>query len=92
MPLGFVNRRFHCTASVPLVKVLLERLRRAIRALRVLRSTLTMLPPQKAALKDSRSASLSLRPFGRPVKLRHLSRFARVTHGRGAKQKRAEQL
>jgi hypothetical protein len=50
--------------SAALVKVLLERLRRAIRALRVLCSTLTMLATQGAALRISRSAPLSLRLSG----------------------------
>jgi hypothetical protein len=48
--------------SVPLIKVLLERLRRAKRALRVLRSTLTMLTSQekRGFLRIHEAESLSL--------------------------------
>lgn len=49
-PVGFVNGPLPLYRSAALVKVLLERLRRAIRALRVLRSTLTMLATQRERL------------------------------------------
>jgi len=57
---GFVNRRRHSYRSAALVKYCSNGCAAAHRALRVLRSTWTILATRAAAFRDSRSAELSL--------------------------------
>jgi hypothetical protein len=71
-PVGFVKWPLSLYRSAALIKVLLERLRRAIRALRVLRSTLTMLATLGAALRISRSTLKAFRFLAGAGRMRDL--------------------